>query len=67
LRSKYEEIKSQQLLCLKQALANVQQADLQLFSVDMHIGRLQHLICKSGLQEIPPVVGKFQLNSIQHI
>ena len=67
MRRKYEETKSRHLLRLKQALADVQQADLQLFYVDMHIGRLQHLICKSGLLEIPPVVGKFQLNSIQHI
>jgi hypothetical protein len=35
-------------------LADVQQVDLQLFHIDMHIGQLQHLICKSGLQEIPP-------------
>jgi hypothetical protein len=33
----------------------------------MHIGRLQHLICKSGLQEIPPLVlSEFQSNSIRH-
>lgn len=67
MRLRYEETRSLYLLRLKQALADVQQADLQLFHVDMHIGRLQHLICKSGLQEIPPpVLGKFQSNSIRH-
>jgi hypothetical protein len=54
MRLRYEETRSLYLLHLKQALADVQQVDLQLFHIDMHIGQLQHLICKSGLQEIPP-------------
>jgi hypothetical protein len=68
LRLKYQETKSQYLVDLKKALADVQQVDIQLFHVDLHIGRLQHLIRKSGLQEIPPVVvrsaRKSQLYSI---
>ena len=56
LRVQRAEAKARLLQHLEQALTDVQQADMQLFLVDMHIGRLQHLICRSGLEEIPPVV-----------
>jgi hypothetical protein len=56
LRLEYEELKAQHVLHLKKAFANVQRADLQLFQIDLHIGRLQHLICNSGLQEVSPAI-----------
>jgi hypothetical protein len=56
LRIEYEDTKAQCLLHLQQLLVDMQKVDLQLFKVDLHIGRLQHLICKSGLQEVPPII-----------
>jgi len=50
------------LFRLQQVLVDVQKVNLQLFQTDLHIGRLQHIICKSGLQEIPPVVVRSNRN-----
>ena len=56
MRRDYEEAKKQHLLCLEEILTNLRKLELQLFKTDLHIGRLQHLICTSGLQEVPPVI-----------
>ena len=56
LRVEYQDTRNQYLLRLKQVLDDIRRADFHLFQVDSHIGRLQHLICKSGFQEIPPII-----------
>ena len=56
MRQGYEENKKQHLLCLEEILTNLRKLELQLLKNDLHIGRLQHLICTSGLREVPPVI-----------
>jgi len=50
LRAKYEDQKQQSHIRLQRALDDTKIADKLLFDADIHIGKVKHIIHKSGFQ-----------------
>jgi len=56
LREDYQQRKHQSLIKLQQAINEARLADAQLFEADLHIGKVRHIVSKSGFQIPQPEV-----------
>jgi len=50
LRQKFQGRQEQILIHLQNALAGARKAEIDLFNIDLYIGKVRHIITKSGFQ-----------------
>ena len=56
LRVEYQEMKAESLCHFQELLNEVKWIDDKIFEVDIHIGRIYHVVDSSGFEILPPVV-----------